>query len=79
MGYILEVPAELGSQILVRHGSCVYLVSKRDWNRVRRVAKKNKKVYEEIKNLGVRLTSIVIRNRDGSIVKDHSIRKGNRE
>ena len=67
MGYMLEVPNELGAQILIKHGSQVYLVSKRDWNRVRRVAKKNKKIYEEMKNLGVKLTPVIIRNRDGSI------------
>jgi hypothetical protein len=79
MGYQLEVPAELAEQILVRHGSRIYIVSKRDWDRVRRVGKKNKKIYEELKALGVKLTTVVIRKRDGSIVKDPLSRKRKRQ
>ena len=79
MGYLLDVPAELAEQILIKHGSCVYLVSKRDWNRVRRVGKKNKKIYEELMALGVKLTEVVIRSRDGSIMKDPLSRQRKRQ
>ena len=79
MGYQLGLPAWLAEELLVRHGSQIYIVSKRDWNRVRRVCKKNKKVFKELKSLDVRITPIAIRNRDGSMVQDPLSRKRKRQ
>ena len=78
MGFKLEVPAELAEQLMDRHGNPIYIVAKRDWKRIRRVAKKNKKVYEELKDLDVKLTEVLIRGGDGLVVKDPLSRKRKR-
>lgn len=69
MGFRLQVPAELAEQILAKHGNPVYLVSGADWEKVREVVRKNKKVNDALKAADVRLyeidiTPIVIRKGD---------------
>ena len=84
MGFKLQVPGELAEQIVAKHGNPVYLVSGKDWEKVRRAVKKNKKVNDALVAADVRLyeidiTPIIIRNRNGSMVKRISSQKGIRK
>ena len=67
MGAKVEVPWYVGEALVARHGRDVYVVAKKDWNRIRAVARKHPKALKELKALGVVVTPVVIRGGQSAV------------
>ena len=61
MGVHVSIPWEVGKYIQERHGRDVLIVSRKDWNRVRRVVKKYPEVNEKLKALDLVLSPVILR------------------
>lgn len=67
MGAKVEVPWQVGEVLVRRHGRNVYVVARRDWNRVRDVVRRHPKVRAELKALEVVVTPVVIRGGESAV------------
>ena len=56
----MVIPWEIGKYIVERHGRDVLIVSRKDWNRVRKVVERYPAVYEKLKALDITLSPIVV-------------------
>lgn len=65
----LNIPYELAKSLTERHGGTMYVCSKPDWDRIKKVLKKYPKVYKKLKELDIIMTPLIIRDHSGKVVK----------
>ena len=64
MGVQVVIPWEVGKYVKERHGRDVLIVSRKDWNRVRKVVKRYPEVNRELKALDIVLSPVMLRGGD---------------